>query len=139
MWECLLEITFQCSQHKIDFGRVLGSILEGFGLHFGRFFGAKREKVVSLSGILRKPKKRGEKKESGKLRQIPGKLSRGWSGPKNPEFLPESLSRETPERHSRSELRSLPDNSKLDARVVWLVPGARGQDPQARSCSRREC
>ena len=57
MWECLLEITFQCSQHKIDFGRVLGSILGGFGLHFGRFFGAKTEKVAFQSGSKSKPKK----------------------------------------------------------------------------------
>ena len=30
-------------------------------------------------------------------------MGRGWSGPKNPEFLPENLSRETPERHSLRE------------------------------------
>ena len=56
MWECLLEITFQCSQHKDDFGRVLGSILGGFGLHFERFFGAKREKVPLESEMKSKPK-----------------------------------------------------------------------------------
>ena len=58
MWECLLEITFQCSEHKIDFGRVLGSILGGFGLHFERFFGAKREKVPRQSKLKSKPKKK---------------------------------------------------------------------------------
>ena len=49
--ECLLEITFQCSQHKIDFGRVFGWILGGFGLHFGRFFGFRSDKVGFQSGL----------------------------------------------------------------------------------------
>ena len=65
MWECLLEITFQCSQHKIDFGRVLGSILGGFGLHFGRFFGAKSEKVALESELKSKPKKKAIKSHAG--------------------------------------------------------------------------
>ena len=55
--ECLLEITFERSQHKIDFGRVSGSILGGFGLHFGRFCGAKSEKVTLQSELTSKPKK----------------------------------------------------------------------------------
>ena len=58
MWECLLEITFERSQHKIDFGRVSGSILGGFGLHFGRLFGAKSEKVPLQSELKSKPKKK---------------------------------------------------------------------------------
>ena len=61
MWECLLGFTFQGSQHKNDFGRVLGSILGGFGLHFGRvlalfledflfiILGARAESSVSKS------------------------------------------------------------------------------------------
>ena len=65
MWECLLEITFQCSQHKIDFGRVSGSILGGFGLHFGRFFGAKSEKVALESEFNSKPKKKAIKSHAG--------------------------------------------------------------------------
>ena len=59
--ECLLEITFQRSQHKIEFGRVSGSILGGFGLHFGRFFGVKSEKVASQSGLKSKPKNKAKK------------------------------------------------------------------------------
>ena len=59
--ECLLGFTFQGSQHKIDFGRGLGSILGGFGLHFGRFFGAKTEKVAFKSGPKSKPKKKAIK------------------------------------------------------------------------------
>ena len=65
MWECLLEITFQCSQHKIDFGSVLGSILGGFGLHFERFFGAKSEKVPLESDLKRKPKNKMIKSHAG--------------------------------------------------------------------------
>ena len=61
MWECLLEITFRRSQHKIDFGSVLGSILGGFGLHFGRFFGAKSEKVALESDLKSKPKNKAIK------------------------------------------------------------------------------
>ena len=56
--DCLLGFTFQGSQHKIDFGRGLGSILGGFGLHFGRFFGVKVEKVALESELKRKPKKK---------------------------------------------------------------------------------
>ena len=59
--ECLLGFTFQCSQHKIDFGRVLGSILGGFGLHFGRFFGVKSEKVAFQSGLKSKAKNKAIK------------------------------------------------------------------------------
>ena len=59
--ECLLGFTFQRFQDKIDFGRVLGSILGGFGLHFGRFFGVKTEKVAFQSGSKRKPKKSAKK------------------------------------------------------------------------------
>ena len=65
MWECLLEITFQRSQHKIDFGRVLGSILGGFGLHFGRFFEAKSEKVALESDLKSKPKNKTIKSHAG--------------------------------------------------------------------------
>ena len=65
MWEGLLEITFRRSQHKIDFGSVLGSILGGFGLHFGRFFGAKSEKVAFQSGSKSKPKKKTIKSHAG--------------------------------------------------------------------------
>ena len=61
MWECLLEITFQSSQHQIDFGRVLGSILGGLGLHFERFFGVKSEKVALESELKSKPKKKAIK------------------------------------------------------------------------------
>ena len=35
----------------------MGSILGGFGLHFGRFLGAKSEKVVFESELKSKPKK----------------------------------------------------------------------------------
>ena len=65
MWECLLEITFQRSQHKIDFGRVSGSILGGFGLHFGRIFGAKSEKVALESDLKSKPKNKTIKSHAG--------------------------------------------------------------------------
>ena len=65
MWECLLGFTFQGSQHKIDFGRVLGSILGGFGLHFGRFFGAKSEKVAFQSDLKSKPKNNAIKSHAG--------------------------------------------------------------------------
>ena len=65
MWECLLEITFERSQHKIDFGRVSGSILGGFGLHVGRFFGAKSEKVPLQSKLKSKPKKKAKKSHAG--------------------------------------------------------------------------
>ena len=58
MWECLLEITFLRIQDKIDFGLVWDSILEGFGLHFGRFFGAKSEKVALESELKSKQKKK---------------------------------------------------------------------------------
>ena len=68
VWECLLGITFQYSQHKIDFGRVLGSILGGFGLHFGRFFGAKSEKVALQSELKSKPKKKTIKSHATYLR-----------------------------------------------------------------------
>ena len=79
MWECLLEITFERSQDKIDFGRVSGSILGGFGLHFGRFFGAKSEKVTLQSELTSKPKKNTLKSHAG----IPEKSwVTGWSGPK---------------------------------------------------------
>ena len=61
MWECLLEITFQCSQHKDDFGCVLDSILRGFELHFERLFGAKREKVPLESELKSKPKNKAIK------------------------------------------------------------------------------
>ena len=69
MWECLLEITFERSQHKIDFGRVSGSILGGFGLHFGRFFGAKSEKVALESELKSKPKKKAIKSHAANLRE----------------------------------------------------------------------
>ena len=69
MWERLLGFTFQGSQHKIDFGRVLDSILGGFGLRFGRFFGAKSEKKVALESELKsKPKKKAIKSHA----TIPG-------------------------------------------------------------------
>ena len=58
MWECLLEIIFLRIQDKIDFGLVWDSILEGFGDHFGRFFGAKSEKVTRQSELTSKPKKK---------------------------------------------------------------------------------
>ena len=66
--ECLLEITFLCSQHKIDFGHILSSILGGFGLHFGRFFDAKSEKVPLESDFKRKPKNKAIKSHA----TIPG-------------------------------------------------------------------
>ena len=61
VWECLLGFTFQPSQHKIDFGHVFDWILGGFGLHFGRFFGAKSEKVAFQSGLKRKAKNKAIK------------------------------------------------------------------------------
>ena len=70
MWECLLGFTFQGSQHKIDFGRVLGSILGGFGLHFERLFGAKSEKVAFESGLQSMPKKKAIKSHASN----PGEL-----------------------------------------------------------------
>ena len=79
MWECLLEITFERSQHKIDFGRVSGSILGGFGLHFGRFFGAKSEKVALESELKSKPKKKAIKSHASNLRKP---WLTGWPGPK---------------------------------------------------------
>ena len=39
MWDCLLGFSFQRSQHNIEFGSVLGWILVGFGLHFGKVLG----------------------------------------------------------------------------------------------------
>ena len=39
----------------------MGSILGGFGLHFGRFFGAKSEKVPLQSEWKSKPKKKAKK------------------------------------------------------------------------------
>ena len=65
MWECLLEITFERAQHKIDFGRVSGSILGGFGLHFGRFFGAKSEKVALQNDLKSKSKNKAIKSHAG--------------------------------------------------------------------------
>ena len=47
----------------------MGSILGGFGLHFGRFFGAKSEKVTLESELKSKPKKKAKKSHAG----IPGK------------------------------------------------------------------
>ena len=70
MWECLLEITFERSQHKIDFGRVSGSILGGFGLHLGRFFVAKSEKVILENELKRKPKNKAIKSHA----RNPGEL-----------------------------------------------------------------
>ena len=81
MWECLLEITFQCSQHKIDFGRVLGSILGGFGLHFGRFFGAKSEKVALESELKSKPKKSAIKSHAALPKKARVSLSNGVARP----------------------------------------------------------
>ena len=43
----------------------MGSILGGFGLHFGRFFGAKGEKVAFESGLKSKPKKKAIKSHAG--------------------------------------------------------------------------
>ena len=65
MWECLLGFTFQPSQHKIDFGHVFDWILGGFGLHFGRFFGAKSEKVAFQSGSKRTGKMKAIKSHAG--------------------------------------------------------------------------
>ena len=65
MWECLLEITFLCSEHEIDFGGVSGTILGGFGLHFGRFFDAKSEKVALERELKSTPKKKRIKKHAG--------------------------------------------------------------------------
>ena len=45
----------------MDFGSVLGSILGGFGLHSGRFFGVKIEKVSLESELKSKPKKKAIK------------------------------------------------------------------------------
>ena len=43
----------------------LSSILGGFGLHFGRFFDAKSEKVVLESESKSKPKKKAIKSHAG--------------------------------------------------------------------------
>ena len=57
----------------------MGSILGGFGLHFGRFFGVKSEKVALESELKSKPKKKTLKSHA----TIPGKSwVTGWSGPK---------------------------------------------------------
>ena len=67
MWEGLLGFTFQLLQHQMEIGRPRDWISEGFGLHFGRFFGAKREKVVFLSGLKRKTKKEAKKVEEAEM------------------------------------------------------------------------
>ena len=64
MWEGLLEITFQCSEHEIDFGGVSGTILGGFGLHFERFFDAKSEKVALERELKSTPKKKRKRKHA---------------------------------------------------------------------------
>ena len=46
----------------------MGSILGGFGLHFGRFFGVNIEKVTLESELKSKPKKKAIKSHAG----IPG-------------------------------------------------------------------
>ena len=51
---------FHFSSRSLD-NVVLGSVLGGFGLHFGRFFGAKREKVVLESELKSKPKNKAIK------------------------------------------------------------------------------
>ena len=82
MWECLLGFTFQGSQHKIDFGRGLGSILGGFGLHFGRFFGLKSEKVGFQTSSKRKAKNKKRKSHatnSDELRAEAGLALKGDS------------------------------------------------------------
>ena len=76
MWEGLLGFTFQLAQHNIDFGRPRDWILDGFGLHFGRFFGAKREKVVFQSGFLRKPKKEAKKSHGANSEKIEPRVVR---------------------------------------------------------------
>ena len=58
-WEPLGQDGFQRALGS-DFGRF-SSILGGFGLHFGRFFGAKSEKVPLESDFKRKPKNKAIK------------------------------------------------------------------------------
>ena len=57
MWEGLLGFNFQRSQDNIEFWTVLSSILEGFGLHFGRALGSKSEKKAFKTGQKDKRKK----------------------------------------------------------------------------------
>ena len=155
MWECLLEITFQCSQHKIDFGRVLGSILGGFGLHFGRFFGAKSEKVAFQSGSKSKPKKSAIKSHAANFEKfrpeggpalrdsfqrerispresLPGNLSQGVS-PR--EALPGSV----PGRHSQgaSPRESLPGSRSQGGTPRESLRGNLSQGVSAEGRSRR--
>ena len=66
-------IPFSCSRNKIDFGVVFGWILGGFGLHFGRFFGAKSEKVAFQSGLKSKAKDKTKNKGATGL-------NLGWLG-----------------------------------------------------------
>ena len=61
MWEGLLGFTFERSQEKIDFGRVLDWSLGGFGFHFGVYLGVKHGKVTFQSGLKKKAKKKAIK------------------------------------------------------------------------------
>ena len=61
MWERLLGFNVQRPQEKIDFARVFDWILGGFGIHFGRFFGAKSEKVAFQTGLKSKAKSKAIK------------------------------------------------------------------------------
>ena len=110
MWECLLEITFLCSQHKIDFGRVFGWILGGFGLHFGRFFGAKSETVAFQSGSKSKLKKSAIKSHAG------NDVERG--GP---------ALRDSFQRERISPRESLPGNLSQGVSPREALPGSRSQ------------
>ena len=69
MWEGLLGFIFRRSQHNIDFGSVLGSILEGFGLHFGRVLRLEERKIGvqerSANDVEKEDEKRIKKRKFG--------------------------------------------------------------------------
>ena len=60
-----------------DFGSILG----GFGLYFGRFFGAKSEKVALDSELKSKPKKKAIKSHASNPGESRGTLSNGVARP----------------------------------------------------------
>ena len=55
----------------------MGSILGGFGLHFGRFFGAKSEKVALESELKSKTKKKAIKSHARIPRKARVTMSNG--------------------------------------------------------------
>ena len=65
MWECLLGFNFRRSQHKINLGSVLGSILGGFGLHLERFWGSKKRKL----GVQERSKDDVEKEDEKRAKK----------------------------------------------------------------------